>query len=314
MYTIIHKLDFNLNGNFFWIKRDDLIPQYFGGNKVRIAKEYYKDMINKECDCLIAYGSKNSNMCRVIALLCAEKHIPCFIVYGCENNNKSNIGMNDILVGQTDAHIIHCSKNAVKDTVEKVTKSAKKMGYKPYYIFGNSEGRGNEKIGIEGYITCYNEIKKYEIEEGFEFDYIFLPSGTGITQSGLIAGEVIKNDRERIVGVSIAREKEKQEKYISYCLKQYFGETYKFDNQRIEVFDGVLQGGYGNIKMENQKFILKFIVNQSLPLDTTYVGKGMFGMIKYIETNKINNKKILFLHTGATSLFFENLLGNKKTI
>ena len=42
-------------------------------------------------------------------------------------------------------------------------------------------------------------------------------------------------------------------------------------------------------------------------MDTTYVGKAFCGMNKYIEDNKIRNKKILFIHTGGTPLFFDDL-------
>lgn len=307
MDTIIYKLNFKLNDNQFYIKRDDLIPQYYGGNKVRIAQEYYKDMIKKKCNCFVAYGSRNSNMCRVIALMSAEKKIPCFVIYGHEKNVDNDLGINDIIVKYTGASIINSYKNNIKKTIEVTCKQAEKMGYSPYYIFGNSEGKGNEKIGIKGYISCYNEIKRFEEEERKFFDYIFVVSGTGITQAGLIAGKVLEKGKERIVGISIAREKVQQEKCICYSLKQYFDDKEMCNENIIEVFDDVLQGGYGCIGIENQKFILNFSVRNSIPLDHTYIGKGIFGMVQYLKKKNIYGKRILFIHTGATPLFYEDI-------
>lgn len=308
MSTIIHKLNCLQNNNCFYIKRDDLIPQYYGGNKVRIAQEYYKDMLKKQCDCFITYGSKNSNMCRVIALMCAERNIPCFVVYGCDKNDNSNVWINYKIVNQTGANIKTCLKSDVKMTIERVLDEVKNDGYKPYYIFGNSEGKGNEKTGMEGYVNCYYEIEGYEKENDLCFDYIFLVSGTGITQSGLIAGQALKNGKEKIIGISVAHERKKQEEHIAYCLKQYFGES-EFKKQGvIEVYDRVLQGGYGLMEEASRKCISDFWIKNSIPIDHTYIGKGVFGMMRYLDENNICGKNVLFIHTGATPLFFEDIM------
>ena len=46
---------------------------------------------------------------------------------------------------------------------------------------------------------------------------------------------------------------------------------------------------------------------EGIPLDTTYTGKAFWGMEKYILENKIEGKNILFIHTGGTPLFFNDL-------
>ena len=78
MFTPIQKID--TNNNNFYIKRDDLLPFSFGGNKVRIAYEFLSDMKKKNKNCMIAYGNARSNLCRVIANLCSVKKIPCHII------------------------------------------------------------------------------------------------------------------------------------------------------------------------------------------------------------------------------------------
>ena len=46
-------------------------------------------------------------------------------------------------------------------------------------------------------------------------------------------------------------------------------------------------------------------------MDTTYVGKAFYGMINYINKEKLNDKNILFLNTGGLPLFFEQLKEQK---
>ena len=66
--------------NKLFMLREDLIPLYFGGNKVRIAKMYFDDMEKKNCDVIIGYGNTRSNLCRVIANMANSKNIDCLIV------------------------------------------------------------------------------------------------------------------------------------------------------------------------------------------------------------------------------------------
>ena len=42
------------NENNVYVMREDLIPFSLGGNKVRIAEEFFLDMKEKGCDTLIA--------------------------------------------------------------------------------------------------------------------------------------------------------------------------------------------------------------------------------------------------------------------
>lgn len=317
MDSIIHKLNIELNQNDFYIKRDDLIPQYFGGNKVRIVNEYYKDMKKKDCNCIVAYGSRNSNMCRVVSLLCVEKNLPCYVLYGCDDVVGESEKINDIIVKNTGATVFNCSKENVKEAIDSILKYTEGLGYKPYYIYGNSEGKGHEKVGVQGYIYCYEEIKRYAKRKGHEFDYIFVVSGTGITQAGLIAGEILNEGKEKIVGISIARERNVQEQNISFYLNKYF-DTKETENNKIEVYDSVIRGGYGRIDEETKPFIINMSFNNSLPLDYTYIGKGMIGMMSYLKERNVYKKNILFIHTGATPIFYEDMfktfndIGNNK--
>ena len=74
--TPVHKLYTDENGNTFFLKREDLLPYSFGGNKVRIGLAYLEDMVKKGCDHMVAYGNARSNLCRVLSNLCAGAGVP----------------------------------------------------------------------------------------------------------------------------------------------------------------------------------------------------------------------------------------------
>ncbi|NLZ51822.1 MAG: pyridoxal-phosphate dependent enzyme, partial [Thermoanaerobacteraceae bacterium] len=93
----MHKLTERLNSNAFYIKRDDLIPISFGGNKARKAVLFFQDIKIKGADCVVTYGSSSSNHCRIISNLSASIGLPCYIISPIETDKPtSNSKMVDI--------------------------------------------------------------------------------------------------------------------------------------------------------------------------------------------------------------------------
>ena len=77
------------------------------------------------------------------------------------------------------AEFHYCKKTNVKETVEHVLKELRDRGLKPYYIYGDSTGKGNEQTPLLAYVKVYEDIKG-------QFDYIFLATGNGMTQGGAL--------------------------------------------------------------------------------------------------------------------------------
>ena len=58
--SIIQELG-QYQGNQLYIKREDLIPFSFGGNKARKAALFFEDFDKGGYDCIVTYGSSSSN-------------------------------------------------------------------------------------------------------------------------------------------------------------------------------------------------------------------------------------------------------------
>lgn len=65
-----------------YTKRDDLIPYYLGGNKVRKNTYIYNDYVKQHGipDAIITVGSTQSNHARVCALLGSSKNIEVHLI------------------------------------------------------------------------------------------------------------------------------------------------------------------------------------------------------------------------------------------
>lgn len=307
--TPITKL--NVPGNSFYIKRDDLLPFSCGGNKVRIAYEFLEDMKAKGGNCLIMYGNSRSNLCRVLASACYMEGIPCMMICSDDPDGVHRKTKNSVLVGLLGLEIIYCAKNAIAPAVDEAFRRAVSRGLIPYYIYGNRFGTGNEGCAARAYARAYDEICAQEKAMGIRFDYIFHASGTGATQSGLVCGHLVRGDDRKIVGISVSRDKERGTGIIKCGVTEWFrdeGRTLppRFADEII-LADEYLAGGYGEYSEEILETIRTEWRRDSICLDPTYTGKAFTGMLSYLKENNIEDKNILFIHTGGTPLFYDAL-------
>lgn len=299
--TIIERLAYGFNENEIFIKRDDLFPCCFGGNKARKAIKFFEYLIKNDYKIVATYGSSSSNHCRVVANLACKHGMDCYIVSPEEKYEETN---NSRLVNLFGARIIKAPLNKISETIDKLMEELNK-GNKAYFI----QGGGHGNFGTEAYVEAYNEILQYEKENDIRFDYIFHASGTGTTQAGLICGAYLNGDNgEKIVGISIARPNPRGKIVVEESVREYLKSVVgDFSMPSVIFDDSYICGGYGEYNEEILATIKDILLNEGIPLDTTYTGKAFCGMKKYLEKNKITGKKILFIHTGGTPLFFDDL-------
>ena len=300
--TIIQKLNMRLSDNTIFMKRDDLIPFSFGGNKARKAKLFFQDIENQKSDCVVTYGSSSSNHCRIVANVAASKGLKCMIISPIE---KSKTTYNSQMMELFGAEIISCKVSEVKQTIDDTLNNLKEDGYSPYFI----QGGGHGNLGTKAYHDAYDEIRAFELEKKIHFDYIFHTSGTGTTQAGLVCGKLVNRDNKKIIGISNARKNPYGRQVVLDSVNSYLkhiGEKI-VSSEDINFIDDYVLDGYGAYNNEIIELIKDVITHEGIPLDTTYTGKGFWGMKEYIKANQITGKNILFIHTGGTPLFFDDL-------
>lgn len=299
--TVIEKLLCSFNQNEIFVKREDLLPFSFGGNKARKAKKFFDYIIENKYEIVATYGSSSSNHCRVVANFAFKHGIECYIVSPEEEYKETS---NSKMIELFGAKIIKAPLDKIKETIdclmEKLTKNKK-----AYFI----QGGGHGNLGTEAYVEVYNEILDYEKENKVKFDYIFLASGTGTTQAGLACGAILNDeDSEKIIGISIARKNPRGKAVVEESIKDYL-ESISYNGKVPSVIfdDSYICGGYGKYNDQIVGIIKEVISKEGIPLNTIYTGKAFWGMREYLQKHKIIGKRVLFINTGGTPLFFDDL-------
>ena len=303
-------------GNQVYLKREDLLPYSFGGNKARIGQCYLEDMQKKGCNHMLAYGNARSNLCRVLSNLCAASGYPLTILSPADDDGQQRPSMNGALCRQLGAEIIPCLKTGVAESVDAAMEAIRAAGGIPYYIYGDRTGQGNKAVPVAAYASQYAPLmEQCRAQFGFLPDLICLALGTGMTQAGLLCGQSVYDHGDQplpqIIGLSTARDADAATAHLTAYIRDYAATHPVMADaavSRIRVYDQC-RGSYGAPDDAIADLIRRQFRDHGLPLDMTYTGKAYYAMEQLIRQKGWQGKRVIFIHTGGTPLFFDGVAG-----
>lgn len=290
--------NFTIDGLSIKVVRDDLFPFIGGGGKARKAVAYEKFLKVNGYNAVVTCGGIQSNHNRAMALMCARNGWKCHLcIQGTEERFSSEKG--NALLCQLSGATCECIKP--EDTSVAMDKAMCRLadeGYKPYYVIGG----GHNLPGGTCFVEAVEDLKRQCDAEGFKPDYIFHASGTGSTQAGIAVGlDKVGWSDVKLVGISVARQQQRGREVIvefANMLAEHYGMLQDYAEKIVFSAD-YLMGGYERYTEEMEIFLNQVMAKTGLMFDTTYSGKGFWGMMQEIEHLGIHDKKIMFWHTGG---------------
>ena len=286
--------DYYIDSVSLKVVRDDIYPFIGGGGKARKAVYYESFLREQGYDAVVTCGGIQSNHNRAIALMCAKNGWKCHLcIQGTEDRFNAENG-NALLDRLSGAKCEFINPIDTAFAMDRAMARLEAEGFKPYYCHGG----GHDLPGGIAFVDAVEELAK-QIDKP---DYFFHASGTGSTQAGIVVGlDRVGWSDVKCIGVSVARQYERGRQVIidfANDLAEYYGMTERYDD-RILFNTDYLYGGYEQYTSEMDTY-LKIVMRKSgLMFDTTYSGKAFYGMMDYINKHNIQDKKILFWHTGG---------------
>ena len=280
------------------VVRDDLFPFVYGGSKARKAFEYETMLKMYGFNAVVTCGGVQSNHNRAVALMAAQNGWKCHLcIQGTEERFLTEKG-NALLCRLSGAEYECIRPEETADSMDKAIRNLEDEGYIPYYIHGG----GHDIPGGTCFVKAIEELKSQCDIANYKPDYIFLASGTGSTQAGIVVGlEKVGWPDVKVVGISVARQYERGCRVINEfanILAEHYSIKKDFANDIIFCTD-YLFGGYEQSTSEMSDYLDRAMQETGLVFDTTYSGKGFYGMMDYVYKHKLQNKKLLFWHTGG---------------
>lgn len=273
------------------VKRDDLFPVAGGGNKGRKLKRIFSDDMSNDCSAIITNGGTQSNHARVCAVLAAEQGLEAHLVLHGLPEEKDNPCGNMLISMLAGANIYIVSSCVISEKIEEIKEKLREEG-KAYHVI---PGGAHCLSGGLSYVDSIGEI------DGFP-DVLVLPTGTGATQAGIMAGLDRVGAETRVVGISVARLNPRGKDIVFDSYKE-IRKHLRFDSlpEREVIFDDRwVCGGYGRFGSEILEVILKVGKASGLVLDPIYTGKAFWGMSQLMKEGLIGaEEKVMFWNTGG---------------
>ena len=265
------------------ILRLDLLHPVIQGNK------YFKLLYNLEYalqdeKAVVTMGGPHSNHIYATALACNSEKIPSYGIIRGSNfkflsptlQRSQDLGMNLIYSDRNLFRNIR-EENGIGNFIDELEYDGTPIPEQHHFI---PEG-GSNRLGVQGAREILENIS-------LDFDYVFVPVGTGGTISGIISyleGEKI------IVGIAALADDSIVDK-----VKDFTNNSFK--NWQINY--NYHFGGYALWNMKLINFINDFKEKFEVPLCPIYTGKMMYAIFDLLEKNYFQKgKTILVIHTGG---------------
>lgn len=263
-------------------QRDDLLPFPLGGNKVRKIFRHLRDSPSQN-QVWITNGGINSNHCRTLAFIGAAQGARVELILHSQSGEEEQGSAIQLLRG-LGAGVTVVPPSGISEALEATENRVRSRGEVPLTIPGGCHSPSGARAYLEVGIEVFSRLRP---------DVVFLASGTGATQGGLVAAADRMSRPVRVMGVSVARAKEPGTAAVEEAAS-WAGAN----SPRIEFDDAFRAGGYGLIDEVTQHAV-QIGLTHGLPLDPTYTGKAFAALLEYAERGDLEGQRVLFWHTGG---------------
>ena len=291
-------------GREIYIKRDDMTPVAFGGNKLRKLEFLVAEALNEGADTLVTAGAIQSNHVRQTAAVAAKLGLNCFALLedpvGSLANNYLTNG-NRMLLDLFNAEVEVCpTLNRPDQQLAELATRLEAQGFRPYVI----PVGGSSALGALGYVESVLEIVQ-QCEGAVALSSVVVASGSGGTQAGLAVGLEQLMPEVELVGVTVSRSAEQQRPKV-VSLQQTLAQSLDVKaTQPIRLWDDYFAPGYGRTNDAGLEAIKLLARLEGVVLDPVYTGKAMAGLIDGVVQQRFKDEgPILFIHTGGAPALF----------
>lgn len=306
------------DGPEVWIKREDLLPLAFGGNKLRNLEFHVGAALSAGADTLVTSGRRWSNHCRLTAAAGARAGLAVELVLS--GSPRSVPGPNerlDELLGAT-VHLVPGDvpgdrEAAVGALMTRLAAEARR----PYQIPVGGSG----SLGVIGQVLAGLELAAQLAEAGTSADSIVVPTATGGTQAGILVGLRLAGLPTRVRAMAVSKPAAELAPTVTRLAREVAaladpdGERGPFAARdwaaEVDIDDRTLGAGYGRRSAPAEAAGRLLARTEGIIVDPIYTGKALAGLVAAVRDGRLGGeRRIVFWHAGGTPGFFEHLTGD----
>ena len=286
-----------------WIKRDDMLGLFPGGNKTRKLEFLVADALEQGADTLITCGAPQSNHCRITLVAAAREGLRCRFVIeervaGSYHPKGSGNHFMFRLMGVEDITVVPAGTD-MPAAMQRVADELAVQGRRGYII----PGGGSNALGGLGYVACAQELQQQCFDMGLRFGRVVVGSGSSGTHGGLVAGFVGNCIDVPIIGVGVSRDPQQQEPLVlkeAQAVADLLGLRMQISPEAVRSVGGYWRPKYSVPNARMVEAVQMLARTEGIPLDPVYTGKIMAGLMGLARGGEFApGERVLFIHTGG---------------
>lgn len=300
------RLEATLGGSArLWIKREDLLPLAFGGNKLRNLEFLVGAALADGADTLVTVGRRWSNHARLTAAAGAKAGLEVHLVLSGPTTDPINPGIElDELLGATVHQATTADRAERAALLERIVENLRARRRRVAVI-----GVGGSGVtGVLGQVLAAFELADQAAALGFEPDDVVLPSATGGTHAGLLVGLRTAGLRTDVYGIAVTPPDD-----VGPAVVRLVDELGVMDGlatvspDELHLDASQLGAGYGvptGAATEATRLLAR---TEGILVDPIYTAKALAGLIELVRSGSLDDHDVVFWHAGGTPGLFEPL-------
>ena len=290
-----------------WIKREDLLPLAFGGNKLRNLEFLVGAALADGADCLVTSGRRWSNHARLTAAAGAKAGLDVHLVLSGPPVDPPNPGVRlDELLGATVHQATTDDRDERAAIVERVVWELRAAGRRPYLVAIGGTGI----VGAVGQVLAGLELARGAEAAEFRPDTVVVPSATGGTQAGLLVGLRTAGLSTIVHGFAVTPVEPLRPVIAAVAagLAELDGLAAVDDGEIV--LDGTQLGdGYGRPTEAADEATRTLARTEGILVDPIYTAKALAGLVALARDGVLDGQRVVFWHAGGAPGLFEPLDG-----
>lgn len=288
-----------------WIKREDLGPLAFSGNKLRNLEFLLGAAIADGADTVVTSGRRWSNHCRLTAAAGAKLGLRVHVVVsGPAVPHSPNLALIEEL-GASVHQAVTDDRAEREAMVAGIAAEETAAGHRVRVV----PVGGSEPAGAWGHVLAALEAADQAAAAGFLPDAIVLPTATGGTQAGILVGATLGvQPAPWVHGVCVARSASELRPVIEALVRPLAGMAgIAPPLDGIELDDGQLGTGYGRATPGSVEAARLLARSEGMLVDPVYTAKGLAGLVTLVRSGALDGRRAIFWHGGGLPSLFEPL-------
>jgi 1-aminocyclopropane-1-carboxylate deaminase/D-cysteine desulfhydrase-like pyridoxal-dependent ACC family enzyme len=288
-----------------WIKREDLLPLAFGGNKLRNLEFLVGAALAEGADTLVTSGRRWSNHARLTAAAGAKAGLEVHLVLSGPAVDPPNPGVRlDEMLGATVHQAATDDRAERAAIVERVEAELHAAGRRPYVVAIGGTGI----VGAVGQVLAGLELADQAVAVGLRPDTIVVPSATGGTQAGLLVGLRTAGLKATVHGVAVTPPEPLRPVIVPIATQLGAIDGLAAVDDAEIVLDGSQLGdGYGRATEAAEAATRALARTEGILVDPIYTAKALAGLIALARDGTLDGRQVVFWHAGGSPGLFEPL-------